>query len=424
MKRFLYLPLIFLLFSACSLFEDDTVPKLDSAEFYETGDPFWPVIAVDETATVFGFNQTLEQIYVQLPEGDEWVVKLDQNGRPTTMFVHKNDVDFLLVFSDFEGNRGNVAVINQETLETEYFYDIKFEGFSDISDLKSQVKTHGPADRDLKSGFSGPESSDIISWWDTYGEAVKKTVGPVIGGIGCGVPAITAVGSGGMATPIAVLSCGSFASSITGDIVGESSDAGGVLFKGGSMVGKYGEMILKCSSANWGQCALGIAGGIGATANLFIYGTSRSDVDGAQEQMRNYMLTGGLAGTWVGEEENYQGTTSQAEYYFGLNAGVLTLTTSTTVENTTSSVQMKFQFNYSVEDNNRLTISYFRITIHSASTAGGETYTQDLGPYTWNEFVNLGDYNPGNIPETSTVTFKIENNGKELTLDGRKFYRE
>lgn len=240
--------------------EDDKVPELDSAEFYETGHSAYPVIAIDETQTIFGFSETLNNVFVQLPDGDQWIIKLENDKYPSTIYVKKGLDEFLVLFSEFEGDNSSVAVINQTTQYIQNFYNIEFGGVSELKNATS-----------LKSA-SELNSDNIETWWGTYGTAVKKMVSPVLGGIGCGMSSIAAVSSGGLATPIAVLSCGSFANSIAGDIAGESSDAGGALFKGGAMVGKYGELVLKCASASWGVCTLAIAGEIGAIKNLMDYG--------------------------------------------------------------------------------------------------------------------------------------------------------
>jgi len=418
MRRFISLFTLLLFVFSCSLLEDDSVPELDSAEFYETGNPDYPVLAVDETQTLFGFSQTLDHLYVKHPNNDEWFIELDENYLPESMYVVKGNTEFLLVYSEFDGDVASVAVINQESLETEYFYKIDFPG---ISKVKSSIIALNM----LKSGTDCTEDG-IMGWWDNYGEAVTKMVGPVLGGIGCGISAITAVGSGGIATPIAILSCGSFASSIAGDIVGESSDTGGALFKGGSVVGKYGEMILKCTSANWGVCALGVAGEIGAVYNLFKYGTSRSDVATAMSQLDAFVKTGGLAGTWESEELTVSGTTNQAEYYFGLHAGVFTQKSKQTAGNATSEIHLSLQFTFETESNNSLAMTFKRVTINAITTANGQTNYQELGPYSWNEFVSLPQYSAmsAHSTETTTINYKLHENATKLELDGEVFTRK
>lgn len=418
MRRILSVILLSGIVFACSLLEDDEITKLESAEFYETGDSNFPVIAIDETETIFGFSANLSKLFAQLPDGDQWLIKMGTNGYPESMYVQKDDLDLLLLFSEFNDDIGNVALINQNTNTTDYFYDIEFFNISQTSSMYALMQD------DLKS--AGEIDNEIMSWWDTYGEAVKKMAGPVIGGIGCGMSSIAAVGSGGMATPIAVLSCGSWASSITGDIVGEESTAGGALFKGGSMVGKYGEMVLKCGTQNWGSCALAVGGEIGAIANLLKYGAQRSNATEAKNQLQAYVKTGGLAGTWQSEEIQVAGGSYSGEYYFGLNAGRYTQYASQTdaASNTSITTTTKLTFSYSTSGNT-LTTTMTRVEIEASGTQGGQSYSQSFGPYTWEEFTNTVQYqNGGYTDKTSTMDFEIEDNGQKLVLaNGQEFSR-
>lgn len=422
MRRLINLIIVFLIISGCDLIEDfkkSDTPNLKSAEFYETGDVSYPVIAIDETQTIFGFSQYMDELFVQFPEGNKWVIKVGDNNFPASMYVEKGSLNLLLLFSDFNGNKSNVAVINQSTGTIEYFYDVEFGNISDaaIFDLSAQFF-------DLKSVNCTEEFLGIVEWWDTYGEAVKKMAGPVIGGIGCGMSAITAVSTGGVATPIALLSCGTFASSLAGDVVGESSDAGGALFKGGSVVGKYGEMVLKCSFANWGQCAMGVAGEIGAIANLMKYGMSKSNANKAKEYITAYQKTGGLAGNWVGEEYSVLGSTFMDQYYFGLHAGEYTQINQQSQDMYNITTETKIGFNYTVNNDN-LVLNLVRVSIVSNGTVNGQTYSESFGPYSWNEFVNLGESSvPGFNSESIEHKFSIKENGKKLELNnGSVYYR-
>ncbi len=417
MRRLINLLSLLLIVSSCELLEDSSTPKLESAEFYETGDASYPVIAVDETQTVFGFSQSMDKLFVELPEGDKWIIEIGEDNYPSSMYVEKGSLDLLILFSEFEGNTSNVAVINQNTGETEYFYDIEFGNISKASTFDFYAQNF-----EQKSAHSTEDFTGIVEWWDTYGEAVKKMAGPVIGGIGCGMSAITAVGTGGVATPIAVLSCGSFASSIAGDIVGESSDAGGALFKGGSVVGKYGEMILKCSTANWGQCAMGVAGEIGAIANLMKYGKNKSNANAAKEHLNAYVETGGLAGTWVGDVKNITGGTFQDQYYFGIHSGNYTQINVQSQQALQAETMVKVNFNYS-SDKNKLNLTFVRVNIESNTSMNGETFSASYGPYTWAEFLNLGEYNiQGNNSESVEYSYTLKENGTILELGNGEVY--
>ncbi len=399
-----------------SLFEEDEAPKLDPAEFYETGDSEYPVIAVDETQTIFGFSSDLDQLYVQLSDGDQWIVEMGDNGYPQSMYVQKATMDLLLLFSEFDGNNCNVAVINQTSGTTEYFYDIEFSNISKTSSLFACAK------EDLKSAAEANE--EIMGWWETYGEAVKKMVGPVLGGIGCGVSLLAVGGSAGMATPIAVLNCSSFALSLTGDIVGEESTAGGAMFKGGAVVGKYGEMVLKCGFQNWGSCALAICGEIGAINNLYQYGKSKNNVTEAENHLTAYAQSGGLAGTWTSDEIEVAGGSYSAEYYFGLNAGRYTQISKQSGSGVNLNTKTKLTFNYSV-NNNTFTTTMTRVEMEVNGTQAGQSYSESFGPWTWEEFMQTAQYQNGGFPSsTTTVDFEIKDNGQKLQLsNGQTFTR-
>ncbi len=420
MRRILTLLFLAGLLFGCSLFDslfdEDEAPKLDSAEFYETGDSEFPVIAVDETQTIFGFSSNLDQLFVQLPEGDQWIVEMGTNGYPESMYVQKGSLDLLLLFSDFDGNNCNVAVINQGNGTTEYFYDIEFSNISKTSSLFALAKT------DLKSAAETNE--EIESWWDTYGEAMKKMVSPVLGGIGCGVSALAATGSGGIATPIAILSCGSFASSISGDVVGKTSTDGGALFKGGAVVGKYGEMVLKCGTQNWGSCALAICGEIGAINNMYKYAKEKNSTTEAENHLTAYTQSGGLAGTWTSEEISIAGGSYSAEYYFGLNAGRYSQINKQTGGGADLTTKTKVTFSYSV-NKNTLTTTMTRVEMEVNGTQAGQSISQTFGPWTWEEFMQTAQYQSGGFQSsTTTVDFEIKDNGQKLELNnGQTFTR-
>ena len=410
MRRIFLFVILSILFTTCSLFEEDEVEKLDSAEFYETEDSQFPVLAVDETQTIFGFSQNMDQLFVKLPDGDQWLVEINNDGFPESMFVEKGQDNFLLLFSEFDGDKCNVAIINQDNFNTQYFYDIKFSGISHTSSVYAFLKD------DLKSAC---ETEGIESWWETYGEAVKKTAGPVLGGIGCGVSTLAAIGSGGVAIPIAALSCGSWGTSIAGDIVGEESTAGGALFKGGTVVGKYGEMVLKCAFQNWGSCAMSVCGEAGAIANLLNYGINKSQTNEAKNHLTAYTQTGGLAGTWKTEEIQVESGSYVSEYYFGLNAGRYTQTIKQTDSNSNTNMTSvsKLDFSYSV-NGNTLTTTMTRVQIDMSGTQAGQSISQSFGPYTWEEFTNTIQYqNGGYTDKTSSIKFELKDDGQTLHLE-------
>ena len=422
MKRTIIYLLVLLLPGGCSLLEDDEAPKLQSAEFYESGDSQYPVIAIDETQTIFGFSENLDQLYVKLPEGDEWIMEFNYSGYPESMYIQNADFNLLLLFSEFDGDKCGVALINQNANTTEYFYDVEFSG---ISEKSAYIAS---AQECLKSVSEADIEIDIIGWWETYGEGVKKTIGPTIGAVGCWLSASAALTSGGILTPIAVLNCGSFASSIAGDIVGEESTAGGALFKGGAMVGKYGEMVLKCASQNWGSCTIAIGGEISAIYNLLNYGMSKSEAAEAKNMLETLVKTGGLAGNWKSEEIEAAGQTISTEYYFGLNAGRYLQHISQTAATTgvDANTTINLTFNYTVSAN-KLTTTITRVEINIDATQGGQTVSQTVGPFTWDEFVNNygGSLQGGHFEgEITTLEYEIQEEGQKLILsDGQEFTR-
>ena len=410
MKRTCLFFLLSVLVAACSK-NDDKVIKLDPAEFYETGHSGFPVLAVDETGTTFGFSQTVDQIYVKLPEGDQWLIRLGSNKYPASMYVKKGSLKLLLIFSDFDGDRASVAVINQSTQATDYFYGVEFRGISKISSLKS-----------AEMGVA-TNAQDIESWWTVYGGSVKNMAGHVLKGIGCGVSSITAVGSGGMATPIAILSCGSFASSIFSDLVDDKSTS--MVFKSGTLVGKYGEMVLKCGlGVSWGECALAVGGEIGAVYDLMNSGLSKTNATVLKNYLNTYVSTGGLTGTWIGEEKTTMGVTSSSEYIFELVTGKFTSINKQTAGNVTQDTRFEIQFNYTTKDKKKFTHTFTRVNIITVVKAGGETHTSTLGPYTWDEFIKSGGgASLVKYSQTTEMDYKITDNGNTLKLGNGQVYK-
>lgn len=134
------------------------------------------------------------------------------------------------------------------------------------------------------------------------------------------------------------------------------------------------------------------------------------------------MKTGGLAGTWKASEVQIPSGTSSSEYYFGLNSGQLTININQSQGGSSINSEIEMDFNYAAENGSKLTVSMQRVTIKSTTSVNGNTYNSTQGPYTWNEFVNIGQNQTGYTSQITEINYKLKDEGKTLEFSNGEVY--
>jgi hypothetical protein len=410
-KKLILITLVILTNLKC---EDDkiSVPKLKPAEVFMTENSEYPAIAFDESGTTFAFSKDLTNTYVKLKSGEEWSVGIDPlNGRPTDMYISgMNNKNYYVVFSDFDGDRADVSIsevgtimksmgqlIRVDLLNTKHLMGVEFKGISNAKPLSNYSKMMS--------------KSSIRDWWDDWGDNVLNMTGHVLGGVGCGMSLVGTTITFGASGIMAGIACGSFASSIIGEVTNEKplTELG--------VAGTWSGAIVDCAKLDKKSCIMGLAG---TAIGVYLLKKDPQVMNEAQVRadLLAYRKTGGLLGTWIGETKTQTNsgngmtikTTSTESITFTANACKLSVYG--VVENTYSG--KTYKSNYSTEINYRYTIGeveydgdWESISISDMNFSimnvkvGGKMYT-------WQQYMNIAKQSGSPIPYdvNKTANFK------------------
>lgn len=417
MKRLITYFLMMLLFVSCSLLEDDDkIEKNAAAEFVLTEDSNYPVLGLEEDGTSYLFSDDLSNIYVRKENGDEWSLNLNTaTGKPTDLYMLTANGNFYVTFTNFNGDlvdlsiskidnitrlpgtnpyEGNITNVNAET---QYMLGVKFEGISNAEPITG-----------LKS------ASTVAGTWDDFWlPNIKRTIGHVTAGVGCGLglagAGVTFAGSAGTATPFSVVmatyACGSFASGLLGDITGAKpfADISFGLAVNGATV-DCAEAVVTRKADDIGGCINDL---VGLAMGISTDGDGVKQVVGNQisADLNNFIKTGGLMGKWKSNDDPQTVTQSAGGYTMTTTINPLEIEFATTICNilisgssstTGADVSQELDFTYAFKYSYQLTDNaeydpnekglfanvQFQIQGVTMTSQGSSMY------YPWNDFKN------------------------------------
>ncbi|WP_321345918.1 hypothetical protein [uncultured Draconibacterium sp.] len=462
MKRLFSYLLITLLFVGCSLLEDDDkVEANDAAEFVLTEDPNYPVLGLEEDGTSYLFSDDLSNIYLRKENGDEWSLNLNlATGKPIDLYMLTSNGDYYITFSNFNNDLVDLSIskingitrlpgtnayegnITDVSAETHYLLGVEFDGISNTEPIAG-----------LKSA-----SSVADAWNDFWLPNIKRTIGHVTAGVGCGLglagAGVTFAGSAGTATPFSVVmatyACGSFASGLLGDItdVKPFADISFGLAVNGTSV-DCTKAVATRSASDIGSCIndlVGLAMGISTDGD----GVKSVVGNRISADMNNFIKTGGLLGKWKSNDDpqtvtqnagGYTMTTTinplEIEFATTICNIIMSGTSSTTGAGVSQELDFKYAFKYSYElmenaeydpsDKSLFAFAMFNIQGVTMTSQGSSIY------YPWNEFKNSMAANNTPFPaeiadmekfdsyyviftEDQSLTIDLYNNDDGITL--------
>jgi hypothetical protein len=364
------------------------------------------------------------------------MISFDENLLPKSALIQHEGKDWLIYFSEFQSDKSNLVVVNQQTGESSFAYNVNFDGIQEaVAGLRISPNMR-PGNVEL----------DFSSWYNSNKTIISKMGGAVMTGVSlglCGLSIEAAVVSGGLLTAVAVLNCGSFASSFVASKV--ENKGVGVVIKSGAGVGKYAEAVLKCTALNKIECLKAVVGGVVSMGGIFYIANKVEGNKKAAEALALFEKSGGLAGRWK-KPVNVKvkidttlktlsnGTTYYAfessvdstcwEYEFGANNKGYVLYWSHYISQNSNSLApekagrgryesvstAKLSFDYSVLTNNELKREYKeQYNTKETITYFGRTYKEE-GPF--------------QLDDNETIDYSLSDDYLKLTIDDITLDRE
>jgi hypothetical protein len=415
---------------------EDPIAEESLVELYETGNDSFPLLVIDNLGNTFGFSQDLDSLYLGFPNEDQWMISFDENLLPKSALIQHEGKDWLIYFSEFQSDKSNLVVVNQQTGESSFAYNVNFDGIQEaVAGLRISPNMR-PGNVEL----------DFSSWYNSNKTIISKMGGAVMTGVSlglCGLSIEAAVVSGGLLTAVAVLNCGSFASSFVASKV--ENKGVGVVIKSGAGVGKYAEAVLKCTALNKIECLKAVVGGVVSMGGIFYIANKAEGNKKAAEALALFEKSGGLAGRWK-KPVNVKvkidttlktlsnGTTYYAfessvdstcwEYEFGANNKGYVLYWSHYISQNSNSLApekagrgryesvstAKLSFDYSILTNNELKREYKeQYNTKETITYFGRTYKEE-GPF--------------QLDDNETIDYSLSDDYLKLTIDDITLDRE
>jgi hypothetical protein len=416
MKQTIILTLLLLITNSCNILSDDLFgPKEGQVELYETDSEDFPLLVVDEDGTQFVFSQDLKSLYLEFANADRWMMRLGSDGLPSDLLIKHNSDEYLVQFGPFNGDLSSIVIVDQNSGKKSFVHDIEFQG---VSDAASSFINQGLSQKNFRPGAT---HIDFSAWYEANKGTIHKYGGAVITGVSlglCGLSIEAAVISGGFLTAIAIANCGSFAAGFASSQI--KNDGAAVVVKSGTLPGKFAEAALKCASLDKSKCIAGAAGAAIAVESFLFTAKNRNVNIEAARTLAAFIATGGLAGTWE-IESVMDGINTKQSYFFGLDGGLFTLETLQQTNSTELRTATRIEFNYTLLVNEQLNLSYRTIqqTYRFANSEDGSTTQEQIGPLSWDSYINKYGQNVSGLPVANGGTFgyELSEDKTELTFN-------
>lgn len=392
--------------------DDEQVEQYDLAEFYETENDQIPIIAIDQAGTCFGIANTCVDFTIELSDGDLMNLHINDENLPESILLQRLGEYYLIVFSEFSGETYDLGVVNLSTEEEFYFTDLVMDGANDLRS-SPRLCTLPMSSIECKS-ISNQESTDQTTWdfktlWEDYGAVTVKTLGQIADGAMCGVSIAATAGSFGAATGVAVITCGTFVSSLYIDLYTDDELEEKKYTKGVKVLGSFGNAALKCTVSK-AECIKGVASNLFSIYSYSTVTVSENVIDEVRNKIKGYKETGGLVGKWDAPDQNQGGVIVKQAYIFNADGtGMIHIISENDVQGTYMKSTFELNFRYGVSYGNTLTVEMTTVRMHTLAKQNGITVVNeysDLGTYS--EFVSEGNpYAPNDMRQTWSTTYKI-----------------